>query len=96
MCSKNIVYNSNVLTGIEITLYLILIGFDIVFSQWHTVFLPVTIGRCVVIPFLIFEILSNRGREFTGIVLSCVFRCSKLGLSFYLLTHLLIDAWIEK
>ena len=79
------------LTSVEIGLYVVAIVFEIIFSHWHEIYIPITIARGVIIPFLILEIFGNNGRYFGLILFSCFFRGCKLILAMYLLILLYVN-----
>ena len=96
MCSPIVSITSSILSGIEIGIYAILIGFEIALGHWQTIYLPITIGRGVMIPFLLFEILCNSLKKFGLLVFTCVFRIIKFGFAFYLLCFFVTHARIEQ
>ena len=88
---------STILTGLEIGCYIVAILFEIIFSERNNIYVPITITRGLIIPFLILEIFGNQRQHFGIIFSSCIFRACKFILAIILLillyTH---DDWFGR
>ena len=89
---------STILIGIEIGCYVVAILFEIIFSEFkEEIYVPITIARGLIIPFLILEIFGNQRQHFGIILSSCLFRALKFILAIVLLILLYIHAdWFGK
>ena len=83
---------STILTGLEIGYYIVAILFEIIFSHWRHIYVPITIARGLIIPFLIMEIFGNNRQHYGIIISSCVFRALKFILAIVLLSMLYLHS----
>ena len=85
MC-RSAAYTSNIMTGVEIAIYYILITIETSLPNWLSL-LPFSVVRAALTQFFVVEIYSNVNRKFAGVIFSCAFRGIKLGVAVYLLIH---------
>ena len=85
-------------TGLEIGCYIVAILFEIIFSEYkEQIYIPITIARGLIIPFLILEVFGIKRQHFGIILSSCIFRALKFILAIVLVILLYIHAdWFGK